>query len=77
MELRFTIADRAAHHLRDFVVFVTFHVMQHEDNAVSRGQALDSSLQVHPVNGPGQNVVARSYVLLGSVFLLRLQGFLQ
>src|ERR1019366_7880268 len=69
VELRFAIADGTAHHLGNFVVFVTFDIMQHKDDALSRWQTLDGAFQVDPIDGSDQGIVARAFV-----FFLMIRG---
>src|SRR5579875_4024992 len=77
VELRFAVADGAAHHLRNLVMLVALNVMQHKDDAVSRGQAFHGALQVYAINRARQHIVAFTDVFPGTIFLLRLHRFLQ
>src|SRR5579884_109500 len=77
MQLRLAVPNGAAHHFRNFVMFVTFHVMQYKDDSVSRRQALYGPFQVHPVDRPGQHIVPGADILLRTVFMLRFQRLIQ
>src|ERR1700727_1227259 len=35
VQLRFAVADRAAKHVGNLIVFIAFHVMQHENESVA------------------------------------------
>src|SRR5450759_1350001 len=67
VQLRLAIADGAAHHLRNLVVLVAFDIVQHEDNAVSRWQTLDRALQIDPIDGSDQHIIAGADVPPGTV----------
>ncbi len=71
-------ALRPAQDPRNFVVVVALHVMQEEDNAVTRRQLGDGSLQLHAVDRSDQRRVRRPQVWeRASAFVPRPGVFIQ
>src|SRR5215813_4157100 len=50
VQLRLAVADGATHHFGNLVVLVSFYIVQYENDAVTRWQALNGPLKVHAIN---------------------------
>jgi len=77
VQLRFGVADGTSQHLSDFVVLVSFDVVQHKRHSVSRGQTFDGPLQVDTIDRCGKNSVMDADFPACSFFVVWRQRFLQ
>src|SRR4029077_13292477 len=78
MQLRLAVADRASHDACDLIMFVTLHVVQHENRTITGRETVHCLLQLQPVNGPGQRHIFGSEIFLRSIFFAAaLRGFLE
>ena len=73
MKLRLGIADRIVHDLGDFVVFVSFHVVQHKDRPVAGWKLRDGPVQADAVNQAQKPSVVVPVLALHRLFLRRVR----
>src|SRR6266851_9018306 len=78
MQLRLRISYRASHDFRDLVVLVSLDVMQYEHGPVARGQLLNRTFQIDPVDGATQAQIRRADVLPGAArFIVGIRCFFE
>jgi hypothetical protein len=76
--LGLAVADRAPNDLGNLIMFVTFDVVKNKNRPVARGEVVDRSLQLEPVDGPGEGDIFRPEILPLGIFLTAtLGGFFQ
>src|SRR5208337_4787570 len=46
MKLRLAVADRATHHLGDLIMFITFNIVQHKNDSITRRKAFNGAFQI-------------------------------
>src|SRR5260370_1001861 len=78
MQLRLRISYRASHNFRDLVVLVPPDGMQYEYGPVARGQLLNRTFQIDPVDGATQAQIRRADVLPGAArFIVGIRCFFE
>src|SRR6476659_8604976 len=77
MKLRLAIANRAFQHPGNFIMFITLHIVEDEDEPVARWKVLDCSLERNTVQGAGKSQIPGTQVLVWTILLGRLKCFFQ
>ena len=54
MELRLAVSNRTAHHLGNFIMLKSFHIVEHKNRSIAGRQAVNRPLQLQAINGPSQ-----------------------
>ncbi len=77
MQLALRVADGAAEELRDLVVLVAVHVVQHKDHAIALGQGVNRTLQSDAVRSATKLQIVAAHKTFRTLALVSLDRVIQ